>query len=118
MRYYVISDIHGNLEALEAVLKDISIQPKGEYLFVGDLVGYGADPKAVIRIVQSIGPKILIAGNHDWGALDLLSLEYFNEYAASAVVWTKSILDKNQLDYLKSFRLMYEGPTMTLAHGS
>ncbi len=118
MRYYVISDIHGNLEALHSVLEDISTQDTGEYLCIGDLVGYGADPQGVIRIVQSIAPKILIAGNHDWGMLDLLDLEYFNEYAKEAAIWTKSVLNKEEMDYLKSFRLVYEGEVFTLVHGS
>lgn len=118
MRYYVISDIHGNLEALHSVIEDISSQKTGQYLYIGDLVGYGADPQAVIRIVQSIGPKVLIAGNHDWGVLGLLDLEYFNEYAKEAVVWAKSVLNKEELSYLKSFRLLYESEIFTLVHGS
>ena len=118
MRYYVISDIHGNLEALQAVLGDIAKDEKGEYLCVGDVVGYCADPKAVIGLVRSLRPKLSVAGNHDWGVLGELDLEYFNEYAIKAILWTRNILNKEELDYLGSFKLVREEKEITLVHGS
>ena len=69
MRYAVLSDIHGNLEAFEAVLKSVRSDSIDEYISLGDVVGYGADPSPVIKILQSIKPRFLIAGNHDWGAI-------------------------------------------------
>ena len=118
MCYYVLSDIHGNLEALQAVLDDISKDKKGEYLSAGDIVVYGADPKACIKIVKSLSPKVLIAGNHDWGAIGLADIEYFNEYAKEAVIWTKGVLIKNESNYLKSFSLVHIDKTFTVVHGS
>lgn len=118
MRYALISDIHGNLEALQAVLEALSKEKIDDYLCIGDIVGYGADPAACIKIVRSLKPKILIAGNHEWGALGLLDPEYFNDYARDAVTWTKSILNKEEAGYLKSFRLVYKNTDYTLVHGS
>ena len=65
MRYAVLSDIHGNLEALKAVLDDISGERIDQYLSLGDIVGYGADPKECIRIIRSLEPVVLVAGNQD-----------------------------------------------------
>lgn len=118
MRYGLISDIHSNLEALQAVLDSISKDKISEYLCVGDIVGYGADPGPCIRVVKSLECKALIAGNHDWGVLGLLGLEWFNEYAKDAAVWTTSVLNQDELDYLKSFKLTYEAKKFTLVHGS
>ena len=118
MRYYLISDIHGNLEALQAVLEDISKEKNGKYLCIGDLVGYGADAHAIIKKVRSLDPQVLIAGNHDWGAIGLLELDYFNEYAKAALLWTTKILDKEELGYLATFKLVYEETSFTMVHGS
>lgn len=118
MRYYLISDIHGNLEALQAVLEDISKQKDGEYLCIGDLVGYGADARDIIKKVRSLKPQVLIAGNHDRGAIGLLGLDYFNEYAKASLQWTKKILDKEELDYLATFKLVHEETSFTMVHGS
>src|SRR3989338_4502921 len=118
MRYGLISDIHGNLEAFQAVLGVLSKDRIDKYLCIGDVVGYGADPKACIRLVKSLEPKALIAGNHEWGVVGLTYLEYFNELARKAVIWTKGILSRDEFDYLKSFRLVYEDEAFALAHGS
>lgn len=118
MRYGLISDIHGNIEAFQAVLDAISKDSVDDYLCIGDVVGYGADPQSCISLVRSLEPKILIAGNHEWGVLGLLDLEYFTETAKEAILWTKGALNQDELDYLKSFRLVYEGEAFTLVHGS
>ena len=118
MRYALISDIHGNLEALEAVLRALSKERIDGYLCVGDVVGYGADPALCIRRVKSLEPKALVAGNHDWGVLGLVGLGYFNEYAREAVIWTKRVLSPDELGYLKSLRLIEEGKRFLLVHGS
>lgn len=118
MRYALISDIHGNLEAFEAVLSAISQERVDKYLCIGDVVSYGADPKEAIRLVQFLKPEALVAGNHEWGLADLLDLEYFNEDARKALLWTKGILNHSELDYLASFGLVYEAEGFTLVHGS
>ena len=118
MRYGLISDIHGNLEALEAALAKLAKERIDGYLCIGDIVGYGANPKECVRIIEELEPKALIAGNHEWGVLGSLDIDYFSEYARLAVLWTKSILDDHEKDYLKSFKLSWAKDNITLVHGS
>lgn len=117
MRYALVSDIHGNLEALEAVIAELSKQGIDRYLCIGDVVGYGADPSRCIDIVRSLKPEALIAGNHEWGVTGSLELGYFSEYARAAVIWTKKILSASEIEYLNSFKLLYEGDDFVLVHG-
>lgn len=118
MRYGILSDVHSNLEALRSVVSALAIERIDEYLFLGDLVGYGADPHACIVAMRLLRPRVTIAGNHDWGVLDLLGIDYFNEGAASAITWTRSQLNSEERDYLRSFPVVHENPAMTLVHGS
>ena len=99
MRYLVISDIHGNLEALETVLRIVD----GRYdkvLVLGDLVGYGADPNAVVDRVRGLDPHTVIRGNHDKVASGLDDGESFNAVARSAVMWTYEALTPDNRRYL------------------
>ncbi len=118
MRYAIISDIHGNMEALRAVLDALSREGIDAYLSIGDLVGYGADPKECIELLRSLDPQVLIAGNHEWGVLGMANMENFNDLARDAVLWSRNILDKKEIEYLKSFRLAYEDEKITLVHGT
>ena len=117
MRYCFISDIHGNLEAFTAVIDTAAKERIDKYLCIGDVVGYGADPSECIKLVQSLDPDVLVAGNHEWGVAGLLDMDYFSEYARAAVEWTKGILGKAEMDYLKSFRLVDEEEGFVLVHG-
>lgn len=118
MRYALISDIHGNLEAFEAALDAISKDKVDGYLSIGDCIGYGADPKECIKRLKSLDCEALIAGNHERGVLGLFDIDNFNEYAKNAVIWTKGVLNKSETDYLETFRLVYEDAHFTLVHGS
>jgi diadenosine tetraphosphatase ApaH/serine/threonine PP2A family protein phosphatase len=118
MRYCIFSDVHGNLEAFSAMIAAVSSERVDERISLGDIVGYGADPSACISELKRLAPKVLIAGNHEWGVLGLLASGYFNEYAAEAVRWTAARISPDEARYLKSFELMYETPAMTFVHGS
>ena len=118
MRYGLIADIHGNLEAFEAVLEALAKERIDTYLCIGDVVGYGANPKECIKKVRSLEPKALVAGNHEWGALGSLGLDYFSELACQAIIWTKSVLSGDELEYLGSFKLLAADKKLTLVHGS
>src|SRR5262249_37588543 len=86
-RYAVLSDIHANLEALEAVLADAA--PRTDALLcLGDLVGYGADPVACIEIVGARA-QTLVCGNHEQAVAGLIDLDWFNGHARAAAVWTR-----------------------------
>lgn len=92
MRYFVISDIHANLEAFEAVMAASASLPHDGMLVLGDLVGYGADPNAVVERVRTLQPHALIRGNHDKVGSGLESAEGFNTVARTAIRWTYDAL--------------------------
>lgn len=118
MRYCVFSDVHGNLEACEAFLGDCAKEKPDLYVCLGDIVGYGADPVACIAAVKGISPEVLIAGNHEWGVLGLLETEWFNEDAAVAIEWTKGVVKKDDLEYIKTFGIIHESGRCAFVHGS
>ncbi len=100
MRIAIISDIHGNLEALEAVLSDISGKGVDETICLGDLVGYGVNPNEVIDLVKKKEIKC-IKGNHDLCAVTLENLDKFNENAQEALKFTNKILIEENKEFLK-----------------
>ena len=73
MRYLILTDIHANLEALETCLKDARARGYDETLVLGDIVGYGPDPNAVIDAIRRLKPKAIVRGNHDKVALGMIS---------------------------------------------
>jgi len=100
MRYLIFSDIHGNLEALKAVLEDAKKKKIDHYLFLGDLVGYGASPNEVIQTVLSLKKLTMVRGNHDKAVCGLDSVQTFNPVAAAAIQWTRKALLRKHLNLL------------------
>jgi diadenosine tetraphosphatase ApaH/serine/threonine PP2A family protein phosphatase len=119
VRYLILADIHGNLHALDAVLAHAA----GRYdatLCLGDLVGYGADPGAVIDRIETLSPCGQVRGNHDKVCAGLESAELFNDVARRAVEWTRRTLSPAQLTWLAA---MAQGPLviepgLTICHGA
>jgi predicted phosphodiesterase len=111
LRYGIFGDIHGNLHALEAVLKAYESERIDTYLCTGDLVGYGAFPRECIAAVRKLTTHV-VAGNHDFAVCEKLTLEFFNSYAKSAVLWTREALTAEDLEYLRGLQL-----TIILDHG-
>jgi diadenosine tetraphosphatase ApaH/serine/threonine PP2A family protein phosphatase len=100
MRYLVLSDIHGNMEAFETVLAAAEELSTDKLLVLGDLVGYGADPNAVVERVRALAPHALIRGNHDKVGSGVESPEGFNAVARSAIHWTYETLTAKNRDWL------------------
>ncbi len=117
MRYGVFGDIHSNIQAFDAMLDAMQGLNVGGYLCLGDLVGYGADPRPVLERVREIDPR-LVAGNHDWGVAGRLSLNYFNQQARAAIHWTRSVLARADVAWLGSLEPYLEDGDITLAHGT
>ena len=116
MRYAVLSDVHANLEALQAVLADAA--PRTDALVcLGDLVGYGADPVACIELVAERAQAI-VCGNHEHAVAGLIDLEWFNPYARAAAEWTRVRLDDDHRTYLASLPLTAQIGDATLVHAS
>jgi diadenosine tetraphosphatase ApaH/serine/threonine PP2A family protein phosphatase len=101
MRVAVISDIHANLHALEAVLAEIDVEQPDALWCLGDLVGYGPKPNECCARVRERADVCLI-GNHDLVALGQLGSEEFNPEAAAAATWTRAALDEDSRAYLES----------------
>src|SRR5205809_7092031 len=99
MRTAVLSDIHSNLEALDAVLTAADEAGCERIIVLGDIVGYGADPDAVIaRLAER--DAIAIAGNHDLAATGQFGVSWFNEVAAAAIPWTRATVAADTAGYL------------------
>lgn len=103
-QFAVISDVHGNMEALEAVLKDAKARSCREILFLGDAVGYGPNPNECVALLGE-ACRVLLAGNHDWAVLGLTDVAYFNEHARAAVHWTREVLTEESAAALRAFPL-------------
>jgi len=120
MRYLILSDLHGNLEALNSVLKFAKGEKIDHYLCLGDLVGYGASPNEVIDKVQALKPLSIIRGNHDKAVCESESLQSFNPIAAMAISWTQEHISEKNLDFLCEIK---KGPqkvhdNITICHGA
>lgn len=116
MRYAVVSDVHGNLEALGAVLEDVA-RHGATLVCLGDVVGYGADPA---RCVDLVGGRALVtvAGNHEHAVVGRVDRRWFNPVARAAAVWTEAALGADRLAWLAALPLTAEIEDATLVHAS
>lgn len=115
MRLAVLSDIHSNLVALDAVSGDM---PAVDQIWaLGDIVGYGPQPNEVIRRLQELGVRA-VTGNHDGAAIGTVDASWFNPDAAAAIRWTTSVLDENSQAYLAALPQVRRDGELTAVHGS
>ncbi len=117
MRYAVISDIHGNVDALEAVLADISTRSIDISVCLGDIVGYYPDPEKCVSLVRE-HVTYALAGNHDYAAIGRLDHRNFTFYAYVAMEWTKEHLSAGAKEYLESLPIKIEMEGMFFTHSS
>jgi len=104
MKIALISDIHSNLEAFQAVMASFAGHDIEKVMFLGDIVGYGANPNECIDLLRCVADHY-IAGNHDFAAVDKTDISYFNPYAQEAVLWTKEVLTRQNALFLSSLPL-------------
>jgi diadenosine tetraphosphatase ApaH/serine/threonine PP2A family protein phosphatase len=116
MKIALLSDVHANLEALEACLEHAAAQGAQRLIFLGDIVGYGGDPLAVTRRVQGLceAGALCLQGNHDWAALH--GPEGFNADAAAAALWTAGQLDAEARAFLGGLPLTLEEEDRLYVH--
>ena len=117
MRIAIFGDIHANLEALEAVLKDAMEQGVSEYVCMGDIVGYNADPSACLEIVRAMDCPT-VKGNHDEDASGSHSLESMNPVAAAALEWTRQHHTAEQRQWLARLRMVRQVSDFTVVHST
>jgi predicted phosphodiesterase len=117
MRIAVISDIHANLHALEAVLAAIDDESIDEVWCLGDLVGYGPRPNECVTLVRE-RTAVCLAGNHDLAVLGSIDLDLFVGAAGAAARWTRTVLDPAARTFLETLEPTGARIGAALAHGS
>ncbi len=113
----VLSDIHGNRHAFEAVLEDVRSRGVAELWCLGDIVGYGADPAACVALAREHADRCL-AGNHDLAVTGELSLDEFSRGAALAARWTQEVLGEEELGFLRGLSPQGRAGDVGLFHAS
>ena len=115
----LLSDIHGNLPALEAVLNDAKARAEIESVWVmGDSVGYGAQPNEVVERLRTLPDLAIVKGNHEAAAIGEISIVNFNPSAAAAAAWTADALTLDVRDFLTELPLVTTHSRVTLCHGT
>ncbi len=119
MKVALLADVHSNLEALTACIEDARARGADAYAFLGDLVGYGADPGAVLDVVATHVEEgaIAVRGNHDEAALTGRS-ESMNQAAAEAIAWTRTRLESRHLAFLETLPLAVRREDVLYVHAS
>lgn len=112
----VISDAHGNLEALDRVLEDIDRRGVTDCVCLGDAVGYGPEPEACARRIRERGMPMIL-GNHEKGLADARYLDWFNPVVRKIVIKTRAMLDEETLDWLCSRPAVLLRDDMLFVHG-
>ncbi|MFO7871877.1 MAG: metallophosphoesterase family protein [Kiritimatiellia bacterium] len=116
-KYAILGDIHGNLEALETVLKDAGEQDVTDYVSVGDIVGYNANPSECVEKVRELG-CVGVCGNHDHYCCRNESLDDFHPLAAHVVDWTRKHLSDEQIEYLRNLKLVQNVGGFSIVHST
>ena len=118
MRALILGDIHSNLAALQAVIRDAENRGGFDLIWcLGDTVGYGPDPNSCLELLRRY-ELLAVAGNHDHAAVGKMSVESFNDAAAAAARWTASQLGQEELNFLSGLPLVAIAEPFTLVHGS
>lgn len=117
MRYAIISDIHANFDALKTIFEDIDKSSVERIVCLGDVVGYGAEPRECIAALRE-REILTIAGNHDYAAIGKTNINYFNAFAKEATLWTRKICTDEDKEWLKSLTLVEYLEDFTMVHGT
>jgi len=115
VRYGIVSDVHSNIEALDAVFA--VLHPDDALLCLGDIVGYGPNPNECVEKIRARATATVL-GNHDVAAIDNFGLAYFNPAAREAMKWTQSVLTAENLRWLDGLGYEFRMPEFLLVHGA
>jgi predicted phosphodiesterase len=117
MKYAIIADIHGNLEALQVILADIEAQKCTHVACLGDVVGYNANPKECLDVIRAMNIPC-VKGNHDEYCSSDEILEGFNPHAAEAVMWTRKQLNEDDKKWLRDLKYVRLVSNFTIVHAT
>lgn len=120
MRYGIFSDVHSNLEALKAVLAGLQREKIDRLVFLGDIVGYGADPEACVAQMKTLmdAGALCVKGNHDAAIQEQYDMKDFVHYAREAIIWSRRQLSPEHADVLNRLALVQETEHFTAVHAS
>ncbi|MDQ3644492.1 MAG: metallophosphatase family protein [Actinomycetota bacterium] len=117
MKIALLSDVHGNLPAFRAVLDAVDASDAEAIWFLGDLVGYGANPDECVALAAE-RCDLCLAGNHDLGVLNRIDIADFSPPAAAAALWTRERADEATIDFLSGLEPRRDGEAIGLFHAS
>ncbi len=117
MRIAIISDIHGNLEALNAVLTHIDQDKIDEIICLGDIVGYGPDPNECMRLARE-RCRIIVMGNHDYACIYKPEMFFFNHFARQAIEYTLSVIEEEHLDFINQLPFQHRENDLLFVHAN
>jgi predicted phosphodiesterase len=117
VRYGIISDIHGNIEALTECLKALENERIDTYVCLGDIVGYGANPEECVQAVRKIA-KHCILGNHDAAVSGRMDYSYYYDAARHALDWCRSQVSPSTMEFLKALPYRHKDGDIDFCHGS
>lgn len=117
MKFAIITDIHANLQALEAVISDAQANQVDRFICLGDIVGYGPQPKECLEIIRDLGCPV-VRGNHDHDASNDRDLSALSPDAQSSLKWTRSVLNQSDKDWLGSLPYVRRVGRFSIAHAT
>lgn len=117
MRIGIFSDVHSNLEALKAVRKAYASENVDDFICLGDVVGYGANPNACCDIVKEVASHTVL-GNHDAAVSDRMDYGYYYDAARNALDWHRNQVTEENYGWLRELPYREDGTNMTFCHGS
>ena len=121
MKFGLFSDVHANWEAFSAVIEEFNKERVDQYVFLGDIVGYGADPVRCVRELKELIKRYdcqCLAGNHDHAACGLTDTALFNAHAKASIEWTKRQLEKEDFDFLAGMKMVFENKYFLAVHAN
>lgn len=118
MRYAILSDIHGNLEAFRKVIEYLNMESIDRYLFLGDIVGYGANPNECVDIIKNNYKYYSVLGNHDAVMIKKHFFSYYNPYAKKCLEWTYEVLSSENKQFLETLPITKVIDGIQLVHAS
>jgi predicted phosphodiesterase len=117
MKFAILSDIHSNLEALQTTLADAAAQKCTHYVCLGDVVGYGPNPRECLQVIRDLNcPTVM--GNHDEYCASEIDLTGFNPMAADAIKWTRTQLNDEEREWLRGLKYVRVLEAFTIVHAT
>lgn len=118
MLYGVFSDVHSNIEALSVVLDFFRKSKTEAYICSGDIVGYGPNPNECVALLSGLPRLSVVCGNHDLAVIGKMDVSWFNIYARSAIIWTRSSLSEESRLFLEGLNPNFKSPEFSICHGT